>query len=110
VYALLDISKLELAEKYANEAMELSPTNQQSYWVLAQVKLYQNDNDTAVELTKTAIDLDADWLASYKIAIQVLQRADRHDEAKGLAQKAVDTHPEWATEFEGMLSTPSDVK
>lgn len=108
VYALLDISKLALAEKYANEAMALSPTNQQSYWVLAQVKLYQKDNDMAIELVKAAIDLDVDWLASHKIAIQVLQRADKYDEAKELAKRAVSIHPEWAVEFEGILSTSSE--
>lgn len=107
IYALIDASKLALAEKYAKEAMDLSPTNQQSYWTMSQVKIYQGDYTAAIELAQTAIDLEPEWLASHKIAIQVLQTADQYDEAKALAKRAIEINPDWAREFESMLGTPA---
>ena len=45
----------------------LSPTNQKGYWLLAQVRLYQNRINEAYDLAKKAYDLDPDNLSSVTI-------------------------------------------
>lgn len=100
---LLDSSKLPLAEQYAQEAMEKSPNNQQSYWVLAQTKLFQQDSKTANELARKAIDLEPGVLRSYQVASQVAMISGNKDEAVEIAQKAVSFNKDWLSSFSGIL-------
>lgn len=102
-----DYSKLPLAEKYANEAMEKSPNNQQSYWVLAQTKLFQQDPKTANELVQKAISLEPGVLRSYQVASQVAMISGNKDGAVEIAKKAVEVNPDWLKEFANLLPQPS---
>jgi len=103
LYALVDQSKLTLAEKYGKRCIELSPTNQQSYWVLAQTKLYQRDFETALRLAQKAIDLEPRWLQSHKIAVQIAQFSGDQELARELAKKAIEINPDWEKEFKDLL-------
>lgn len=53
-----DEKKLALAEKALLKATELSPRNQQGYWTLAQVYLFQGRNEEAFKSLQKAIDLE----------------------------------------------------
>lgn len=53
-----DKEKLNLAEKILKKAIELSPKNQQGYWNLAQVKIYQRKYSEAIDLLQKAVDLE----------------------------------------------------
>jgi hypothetical protein len=58
VWASFDDSKIAPAETASQQMIALSPTNQKGYWMLAQVRLYQNRVNDAYDLAKKAYDLD----------------------------------------------------
>ncbi len=66
-WASFDNSKTVLAEAASEKMIALSPTNQKGYWLLAQVRLYQNRINEAYDLAKKAYDLDPDNLSSVTI-------------------------------------------
>jgi tetratricopeptide (TPR) repeat protein len=102
-YALVDGSVLPEADKYGQEALELSPTNQQAFWTLAQTKVYMRDFETALDLAMQAIDLEPEWLNSYKVAVQIAQKADKYDKSEEIIQMAVKINPEWTTAFSEVI-------
>ena len=53
-----DPEKLDLAEEALNKAIELSPTNQQGYWYLAEVRLARGDIQKTIDLLEQAVELD----------------------------------------------------
>ncbi len=57
-YLTQDVKQLESAEKYLTKAIELSPKNQQTYWSLAQTKIYQGKIPEGVDLIKKTVDLE----------------------------------------------------
>ncbi|MDD4990283.1 MAG: O-antigen ligase family protein [Candidatus Pacebacteria bacterium] len=104
---VFDSSKLPLAEQYSQMALKMSPTNQQSYWVLAQTKLFQQDQKTANELVQKAIDLELGVLNSYKIAAQVAMISGNRGGAVEIAQRAVAFNKDWLKEFSDLLPQES---
>ena len=83
--------KLDLAEKILEKAIELSPTNQQGYWYLAEVKLAKGQVQETFDLLQKAIDLEprlakSHWyLAMVYKAIGLYEKAlEKIKEAKGL--------------------------
>ncbi len=60
-----DSLKLDAAEKTLERAIEISPTNQQGYWYMTEVKLAKNENDEVFNLFQKAIDLEPDLGLSY---------------------------------------------
>ncbi len=54
----LDKEKLDSAEQIFEKAIELSPTNQQGYWHLAEVKLAKGENQATFDLFNKAIELE----------------------------------------------------
>lgn len=100
---LLDSSKLPLAEQYGKKAMELSPKNQQSYWVLAQTELFLQDFEAAKELSQKAIDLEPELLRSYEVAVQVAMVSGDKDTAVEIAKRAVKINKDWVSSFSGIL-------
>ena len=72
-YARIDSSKLPEAEKVLKKAIELSPTNQQGYWALAQTKLYQKKTDEALSLAKKARDLEPKLKKSQLIVDEIVK-------------------------------------
>lgn len=104
VYALVDGRVLSEAEKYGQEALELSPTNQQAFWTLAQTKVYLKDFETALDLAMQAVDLEVEWLNSYKVAVQIAQKAGKEDKVEEIIQRATEINPEWASKFDDIIN------
>lgn len=100
---LIDSSKLPLAEQYGQMALKMSPANQQSYWALAQTKLFQQDPKTANELAQKAIDLEPGLLNSYQIAAKVAMVSGNQGKAVEIAQRAVAFNKDWLKEFSDLL-------
>jgi O-antigen ligase len=80
---------LNLSEKTLREATELSPKNQQGYWVLGQTLLIQKKNNEAMEVLQKAVDLEprlgqSHWFlsagykarAEYGLAFEEFKKAD----------------------------------
>jgi len=102
-YSSIDSEKIPLAEKRAEELLELSPTNQQGYWVLAQNKVFQKDFETAFNLAQEAINLEPRHLQSHQIAIQIAKIVGDLDKAKEIAERAIEINPDWQEEFKDIL-------
>lgn len=60
-----DGNKLVLAEDALKKAMELSPKNQQTFWTLAQTKLFQGKSEEALDLIQKAVDLEPRYFLSH---------------------------------------------
>lgn len=57
-YSTGNREKLDLAEKLFEKSIELSPTNQQGYWHLAEVKMAKGQTEEGLNLFQRAIDLE----------------------------------------------------
>jgi len=100
---LLDSSKLPQAEQYGQMALEMSPANQQSYWVLAQTKLFLQDFKAANDLAQKAIDLEPEVLRSYQVAIQVAMVSGDTNTAVEIAKKGIEENKDWQKDLLGLL-------
>ena len=109
-YALLDSSKIATAQLYGEQAMKQSPRNQQSYWALAQTKLYVQDFSEASKLVEDALALDTNVLRSYQIASQVAVISGDRGKAIEIAKKAVEANQDWLKEFNGLLLQATTTK
>jgi len=105
-YSYINPEKIPLAEKYSEIAVKLSPTNQQGYWALAQVRANQGNFEDALFLARKTIDLEPEWFQSHQIAIQIAQMANKQDLAIELLGNALKVNPEWASEFQAPTTTP----
>ena len=56
-WSVFDRAKIAPAVMMLEQARSLSPRNQQPYWELAQIKLYEKDIDGAMELAQQALEL-----------------------------------------------------
>ena len=90
IYVVFDYSKLNLAVKYSEKLMELSPNNQQSYWTLSQTRLYQGQIEDGLALAEKAIALEPRWFQSWEIAIQVAGKAGQAEKVQDFSRQALD--------------------
>lgn len=85
-----DKEKLSLAEETMNQAEELSPRNEQVYWVLGQTYLFEGKYDEAIISLKKGVDLEprlaqSHWYLSlayrasgkYDLALQEVKEAEK---------------------------------
>jgi O-antigen ligase/cytochrome c-type biogenesis protein CcmH/NrfG len=86
---------INLAEERLEEAISISPTNQQGYWQLAQIKAFKKDFKTALDLAKQAIALDPRVFDSHSIAIQIANAMGDIEEKDRLIQQAVVIDESW---------------
>lgn len=103
VYSLFDSSKQILAEEVLKKAMELSPTNPQTYWALAQNKLYQSNFEEAISLAEKSIELEKRLPRSHLIAIQVAKISGNLELATQKAKEALEILPELEPEIKKIL-------
>jgi len=111
MYTVFDYSKLDLAVQYSEQLLQLSPNNQQSYWVLSQTRLYQGKTDEALALAKQAITLEPQWFQSWEIAIQIAQQAGKNEEVQQMAGDAlalvlpdIDKNPDYLNYYQAAVS------
>ena len=103
VYSLFDSSKLSLAEEVLKKAKELSPSNQQTFWALAQTKIYQANFQEAISLTEKSIELEKKTPRSHLIAIQVAKLSGNLELAQKKAKEALEVLPELDSEIKKIL-------
>lgn len=68
---LIDDSKLPLAERALEKAVEVAPRNQQGYWQLAQVRVYQGRMDDAMAVAQKALDLEPNFSQSKRLVNEI---------------------------------------
>ncbi|XOB46580.1 MAG: O-antigen ligase family protein [Candidatus Nealsonbacteria bacterium] len=73
--------KLILAEKILEKAIELSPTNQQGYWYLGEVKRAEDEEEATLDLFEKAIDLEPRLGVSYWYLAMTHKMTGQYEEA-----------------------------
>jgi len=102
-YTQINLPKLSEAEEILKRTVELSPTNQQGYWALAQIKLWQGKFEEALSLTEKAVELEPRVEKSHLIVIQVAKLIGEYDLVKQKAEEAIAIDPSWEPEIKGIL-------
>ncbi|MGC9031263.1 MAG: O-antigen ligase family protein [Minisyncoccia bacterium] len=102
-HSFLDKDKLNLAKEYALKCKEEFPKNQQTYWTLVQINLFQDNIDEALNLAKEAIKLEPKALKSWKIAFQIAEYKNNKEELENLYNMALKVNPEWEKELKEYL-------
>jgi tetratricopeptide (TPR) repeat protein len=98
VYAvLIDPTKLSEAERVLGQAIEVSPTNQQGYWSLAQTRIYQGRFEEALSLAEEAVALEPELLQSHVIALRIAQIIGDDELVERKIKEAIEVNPAWAT-------------
>jgi len=88
-----DKEKLNLAEKILQKAITLSPTNQQGYWNLAEVRLAQGRFEQAASLLQKAIDLEPRLANSHRYLAKLYQITGNDQLAKQSYLEALKLQP-----------------
>ncbi len=73
--------KLYLAEQTLEKSIELSPTNQQGYWHLAEVKLLKGEKQTVFDLFKKAIELEPRISAAHWYLAMAYRMTGQYEQA-----------------------------
>lgn len=102
-YSTGDRGKLDLAEKIFEKSIELSPTNQQGYWYLAEIKMRKGEIEEGLNLLKKAIDLEPRFGSSHFYLAIAFSNIGQYQEAKELAKKAMEIDPGLSSQVEEFL-------
>ncbi len=83
------------AENMAKKTIELSPTNPQSYWCLAEVYLTQGKTKEALEQIQKSIDLEPRLAKTYKIGMHYAQLNKNIELVNEYAEKGLEVSLEY---------------
>jgi len=103
VFARFDATKLSRAEEVLKRAIELSPTNQQAYWALAQIRVYQGDFNEALSLAEKTVELEPKLIQPHLIVIQIAKFMGNEALAKEKAERAIKIDPSWESRIKEIL-------
>lgn len=103
IYGLIDPSKIPQAETVLEKALELSPANQQTYWELAQTRVYQGKFNEALSLAEKAVTLEPRVGQSHLIVIQVAKIMGDYELAQKKVEEAIKIDPSWEPELKTIL-------
>jgi len=101
----VDQTKIAEAEEIIQKTIELSPTNQQGYWELAQTKLYEGKIEEALSLAEKAVELDKKVPQSHLIVIQIAKFMGDNELVKKKAEEAIEIIPELEPKIKEILGT-----
>ncbi|MBL7142509.1 MAG: O-antigen ligase family protein [Candidatus Pacebacteria bacterium] len=90
-----DKEKLALAEKALNKAVELSPGNQQAYFILAQNFLLQGDYEKAIEIFQKAVAMEPRLAQSHWYLFKAYRIAGKYDLALSELKEVEDLGFSW---------------
>ena len=107
-YFRFDKSKVTEAEEFLERAIELSPNNQQTYWSLAQTKLFQNKIYEALALSEKAVELEPNAERSHLVLIQVARTTGDFNIIKEKVENALAINSAWAEDIKAALGIPSE--
>lgn len=102
-YSQIDKEKIFEGEKFLRKAMEISPTNQQTYWVLAQNLYFQKRYEEMLDMAQKAVELEPRLLDSHLILIKAAKMSGNLDLAKKKIEEAIKINPAWEEELKKRL-------
>jgi len=106
-WGLYHPSKLKEAEKVLEKARELSPQNQQTYWVLAQTKLQQGDPESALDLAEKAVQIEPRVGDSHLAVVKIYLFMGDKEKAIQRAKEALKIVPSLKSKLEKLLGEGS---
>ena len=98
---------LDLAERVLRETIELSPGNQQGYWLLSDVKYKKGDFVSSDSLLRMAIDLEPRHNDSYWYLISSYMLEERYEEALSIVKEHENKGFNWKEGTSGFQSVIS---
>jgi tetratricopeptide (TPR) repeat protein len=98
-----DFNYLLKSEETLKKSIELSPSNQQGYWALAQTEIYLSNFNEALSLAEKALILEPKSKQANIIAIEVAKIMGDEELVKEKIKEAIKTNPLWEKDFEGIL-------
>jgi putative inorganic carbon (HCO3(-)) transporter len=99
-----DPTKVSQVEEVLNQARELSPRNQQTYWALAQTKIQQGDIKEALSLAEKAVELEPNLERSHIIVIRIAQWLGDSELAERKIKEALSINPAWEKDLNEILN------
>jgi len=100
--ATRDQTKLQAAERVLNKAIELSPTNQQGYWYMTEVRLAQGREEDAYDLFRKAIELEPELGLSYWYFGMTYKMRGEYQEALEQVSLAEENGYRWREQASGL--------
>ena len=91
--------KLKKAETALSKAIELSPSNQQGYWYLAETRLAQDRPREAIDLLQKAIDLNTRVVDSHWYMAGALRMNGDYGRAMDKLKELDAADPDWKNDF-----------
>jgi O-antigen ligase len=96
IYAtLFDQKKVSQAERVLEKAREISPNNQQVYYIFAQTRFLQRKNEEALEFLKKAKDLEPGFLGSRLYLIRAYRLMAKYDLALSELKELENLNFDW---------------
>jgi len=107
-YGRIDPSKFNRAEEVMEKATEeVSPGNQQGYWVLTQTKLFQGKFDEALLAVEKSVEIEPGVKKSNLIMIEVVAMISsltgNEDLLKEKVELVLKANPDWAPDIQWIL-------
>ncbi len=97
-----DKNNLNLAEQALQKAEELSPKNQQVYWFLAQMRLFEGKTEEAIEFLQKAVDLEPRLAQSHWYLALSYSTAGKYDLALNEVKEAEKLGYNWKNRIDGI--------
>ncbi len=92
--------KLDKAEKVLNEAINLSPKNQNAYWLLSDVKFQKGEKEKSIELVRKTIELEPRLYNSYWYLISSYMMSNQNSEALSVIEEAKEKGVDWTKKLD----------
>ncbi len=106
-YGRIDPSKLTRAQEVLEKAVEVSPGNQQGYWILTQTNLFQGKFDEAILAAKKAVELEPgverSSLMLIEVAAIIKSITGNGDLLEREVEAALKINPSWAADIQLIL-------
>ena len=102
-WARFDVSKAYRARRILDKALELSPTNQLNYWILADTLFLLNEHDEAINVALKAVELEPRLLQSHELLVRVAVAAEDIELAETKVKRALEINPGWEAHLNSLL-------
>lgn len=97
-----DQEKIKRAQNVLEKAIELSPTNQQGYWQLAETRVTQGRIEEGITLLRKAVDLEPRLGNSHWYLAMAYQIAGQYKLAKAEVLEAEKYNFDWKTDLDNL--------
>jgi len=102
-YSRFDPLKIQNGERILKKAIELSPKNQQGYWLLSQTRIYQGKFEEALFLAEKAVKLEPKLKKSHLLVVEIAKIMGDLELAERKIKEATEINPSWEKNLREIL-------